>query len=142
MNLNPQDNVTFIGDALTKLTTEEVYHIAVDTKDSIFREAFKGHMNDAVITLKRYLDEMDEHKDGYFVRHYVRNSKMRKILDQTFKLSTSRYAEYANLINDKNVLLLDDTISRGQSIQEACKIIESSYNPKSVSVLTLMSKLK
>ena len=39
-------------------------------------------------------------------------------------MSISRYAEYANLINDKNVLLIDDTISRGQTIKEACSIIK------------------
>lgn len=59
----------------------------------------------------------------------------------TFKLSISRYAEYANLINDKNVLLIDDTISRGQTIKETCSIIKYSYKPKSVSVLTLISPL-
>lgn len=73
----------------------------------------------------------------------IKHSNQIKYLNEgnTFKLSTSRYAEYANLINDKNVLFIDDTISRGQTIKEACSIIKDSYKPKSVSVLTLISPL-
>lgn len=69
------------------------------------------------------------------------DDKMRNSLDKTFKLSNDECAKYANVINDKDILIVDDTISRGQSIKEMCEIIQNTYNPKSLTVLTLMSTL-
>ena len=66
---------------------------------------------------------------------------MRDVLDFTLKLSKDRYAEFANKINGQDILIIDDTISRGQSIKQVCKIISESYAPKSITVLTLLSKL-
>ena len=66
---------------------------------------------------------------------------MRDVLDFTLKLSNDRFAEFANKINGQDILIIDDTISRGQSIKEACKIMSESYAPKSITVLTLLSKL-
>ena len=84
---------------------------------------------------------MDDKKDGKFTRHLIKDSKMRNVLDKTLKLSNDKYAKYANKINGQDVLLIDDTISRGQTIKEACDIIQDSYAPKSITVLTLLSKL-
>jgi hypoxanthine-guanine phosphoribosyltransferase len=59
----------------------------------------------------------------------------------TLKAGTDKYAQYANKINGQNILIIDDTISRGQTIQEACRIMKESYAPESITVLTLLSKL-
>jgi hypoxanthine-guanine phosphoribosyltransferase len=53
----------------------------------------------------------------------------------------SEAIEYAPFINDKNILVLDDTIASGKTISEACKIIIESFTPKSITVITLFSKL-
>ena len=66
---------------------------------------------------------------------------MRNVLDFTFKLSDDYFAAYANKINDADVLIIDDVVSRGQTISEIVKIIKTSYAPKSITVLTLLSKL-
>ena len=66
---------------------------------------------------------------------------MRDALDSTLKLSDDRFAEFANKINGQDILIIDDTISRGQTIKEVCQIISDSYAPKSITVLTLLSKL-
>lgn len=63
------------------------------------------------------------------------------VLDFTLKLSDDRFAEFANKINGQDILIINDTISRGQSIQEICQIMRESYAPKSITVLTLLSKL-
>jgi hypoxanthine-guanine phosphoribosyltransferase len=57
------------------------------------------------------------------------------------KASDDSCAEFANKINGHNILIVDDTISRGQTIKEACNIMAESYSPKSITVLTLLSKL-
>ena len=84
---------------------------------------------------------MDEKKNGIFSRHLVKDNNMRDVLMNTLKLSPDRYAKDSKLINGQDILIIDDTISRGQTIKEACKIILESYAPKSITVLTLLSKL-
>lgn len=71
----------------------------------------------------------------------LRNNNMRDVLDFTLKASVDCSAEDANNINGEDVLIIDDTISRGQTIKEACQIIQDTYAPKSITVLTLLSKL-
>ena len=80
--------------------------------------------------------------DDSLLYHYTSLNSACKILEtKTLKLSNDKYAKYANKINGQDVLLIDDTISRGQTIKEACDIIQDSYAPKSITVLTLLSKL-
>jgi adenine/guanine phosphoribosyltransferase-like PRPP-binding protein len=60
---------------------------------------------------------MDEKRKGTFSRHLIKDPEMRDVLDMTLKASTDKYAQYANKINGQNILIIDDTISRGQTIQ-------------------------
>ena len=133
-------NAELIKGVICKLTTEEVDDIVLDF-NSKFREFYKDEFNSKYYELGRYLDLMDKEENGYFSRHLIKNNQMRNVLDSTLKLSDDRFAEFANKINDQDVLIIDDTISRGQSIKEACQIMLESYAPKSITVLTLLSKL-
>lgn len=72
---------------------------------------------------------------------FILSKEMKNVLDMTFRLSNDYFAKYANKINGHNILIIDDTISRGQSTKEACHIMTDSYAPKSITVLTLLSKL-
>ena len=129
-------NAELIKGVICKLTTEEVDDIVLDF-NSKFREFYKDEFNSKYYELGRYLDLMDKERNGYFSRHLIKNNQMRDVLDSTLKLSDDRFAEFANKINDQDVLIIDDTISRGQSIKEACQIILESYAPKSITVLTI-----
>ena len=133
-------NAELIKGVICKLTTEEVDDIVLDF-NSKFREFYKDEFNSKYYELGRYLDLMDKERNGYFSRHLIKNNQMRDVLDSTLKLSDDGFAEFANKINDQDVLIIDDTISRGQSIKEACQIMLESYAPKSITVLTLLSKL-
>jgi hypoxanthine-guanine phosphoribosyltransferase len=84
---------------------------------------------------------MDSERGGMFSRHFVKDREMRNVLTDTFKISTSRYARKSKYITDKDILIIDDTIGSGQSIKNACQVMMESYAPKSVTVLTLLSKL-
>ena len=132
-------NAELIKGVICKLTTEEVDDIVLDFS-SKFREFYKDEFNSKYYELGRYLDLMDKERNGYFSRHLIKNNQMRDVLDSTLKLSDDRFAEFANKINGQDVLIIDDTISRGQSIKEACQIMLESYAPKSITVLTLLSK--
>lgn len=129
-----------IEGVICKLTTEEVDEIVLDF-NSKFREFYKDEFNSKYYELGRYLDLMDKERNGYFSRHLIKNNQMRDILDSTLKLSNDRFAEFANKINGQDILIIDDTISRGQTVSEACRIMMESYSPKSITVLTLLSSL-
>ena len=133
-------NAELIKGVICKLTTEEVDDIVLDF-NSKFRDFYKDEFNSKYYELGRYLDLMDKERNGYFSRHLIKNNQMRDVLDSTLKLSDDRFAEFANKINGQDVLIIDDTISRGKSIKEACQIMLESYAPKSITVLTLLSKL-
>lgn len=49
--------------------------------------------------------------------------------------------EYGDRINDKNILILDDTISSGTTISEYCRNILEAFTPQSVTIITLFSPL-
>ena len=133
-------DVLIVDDVLTKITTEEVMDIVLE-KGSPFHIYYQNTMNTALRQLKMYLDKMDEERGGYFTRHYVRDAKMRDVLNKTLKLTNDAVARYSKSIDGKDVLLIDDSISRGQTIKEACNILMENYVPKSITVLTLFSKL-
>ena len=139
--MSKSENAEIINGVICKLTTEEVDDIVLDF-NSKFREFYKDEFNSKYYELGRYLDLMDKERNGYFSRHLIKNSQMRNVLDSTLKLSDDRFAEFANKINGQDILIIDDTISRGQSIKEACQIMLESYAPKSITVLTLLSRLQ
>lgn len=138
--MSKSKNAELIKGVICKLTTDEVDDIVLDFK-SKFREYYKKEFNSKYFELGKYLDLMDKERNGYFSRHLIKNKEMRDVLDFTFKVSTDEFAEFANKINGQDILIIDDTISRGQSIKEACQIMLESYAPKSITVLTLLSKL-
>lgn len=133
--------VELITGFVRKLTTEEVDELVQDF-DSKFRAYYGTKYTQAYYVLREYLDKMDELKNGVFCRHLIKDNQMRNVIDFTLKLSEDHYARFANKINDRDVLIIDDVISRGESIKEMVNIINKSYNPKSVSVMTLLSRLK
>lgn len=138
--LEKAKNVILLDGAICKLTTEEVNDIVLN-KDSYFRKIYNDDFEEAYKQLTIYFEEMDKNRNGIFSRHFIKDSKMRDALSNTLKITKDRYAKDSKIINGQNVLLIDDTISRGQTIKEACKILTESYFPKSITVLTLLSKL-
>ena len=99
-------------------------------------------------TEERYVDTslennpiMDKERGGMFSRHFVKDREMRNVLTDTFKVSALRCARKSKYITDKDILIIDDTIGNGQTIKSACQVMMESYAPKSITVLTLLSKL-
>ena len=140
MVMSKSKNAELLEGAICKLTTEEVNDIVL-AKKSFFRQIYKDNFNAAYKQLCVYFEEMDEKRDGTFSRHFIQDSKMRNVLLNTLKVSPDRYAKDSKIINGQDILIIDDTISRGQSIKEACRIMMESYAPKSITVLTLSSGL-
>lgn len=131
MVMSKSKNAELLEGAICKLTTEEVNDIVL-AKKSFFRQIYKDNFNAAYKQLCVYFEEMDEKRDGTFSRHFIQDSKMRNVLLNTLKVSPDRYAKDSKIINGQDILIIDDTISRGQSIKEACLIMMESYAPKSL----------
>lgn len=129
-----------IEGAISKLTVDEVDEIVLK-KESKFRLFYGDDFDEAYSRLESYFDDMDNERNGMFSRHFVKDREMRNVLTDTFKVSTSRCARKSKYITDKDILIIDDTIGSGQSIKNACQIMMESYAPKSITVLTLLSKL-
>lgn len=134
-------NVTIVDDVLTKITTEEVLDLVMEV-GSPFKKFYGENLVSALKELNIYLDKMNKERGGYFTRHFVKSPDMRNVLTKTLRLSDDGLAKYAKAIDGQDVLLIDDTISRGQTIKEACDILRESYSPNSITVLTLFSKVK
>lgn len=138
--MSKSNHSELIEGVICKLTTEEVNDIVLDFA-SKFREHYKGNVNAAYEQLWKYLEDMNKQRNGTFSRHLIKDPEMRDVLDMTLKVSPDKYAEFANKINGQNILIINDTVSRGQTRQEACRIMQESYAPKSITVLTLLLKL-
>lgn len=136
--LEKEPDIQYIEGLVKKLRTEEVYAMASEG-DSAFMKKYADDPDNALDELAEYLDEMDQKHDGLFVRNLIINDEMRNVLDKTLKRSDMVPARVANKLNGSDVLILDDTISRGQTIKEMVKLIPDSYSPKSITVLTLFS---
>lgn len=85
------------------------------------------------------------------IAYYIRNMKgdyfearmMRKDLLKYINYITYNEDEDTNIrekIDGKDILVLDDIISSGESVSQAVKTINDSFIPKSVTVITLLSK--
>ena len=134
-------DIEYIPDALIKLSTGDIAAM-VDDMESTFFKVYRRNMKNALKKLFTYLDRMDELKNGVFTRHFIEDSEMRDVLDKTLKCNPDKIAQDAVKINDHDVLIVDDTISRGQTIKEIVDTIKACYNPKSITVLTLFSRLQ
>ena len=138
--MSKSKNSQLITGVIRKLTTIEVDEIVMNKK-SKFRQYYKKEFNTAYDQLQDYLEDMNKRRRGRFSRHLIKDNEMRKVLDFTFVKSSENCSRFAKIITGNDILLIDDTISKGQSIKEACKIIFDNYHPKSITVLTLLSKL-
>ena len=136
--MSKSKNAELLEGAICKLTTEEVNDIVLD-KNSFFRQIYKDNFNAAYNQLCVYFEEMDEKRDGTFSRHFIKDENMRNVLLNTLKVTPDRYAKDSKIINGQDILIIDDTISKGQSIKDTCQIMLESYAPTSITVLTLLS---
>lgn len=134
--------VILYDDVLTKSTADDVKDYVLDDPNSeLNRWLFSlsdAKANDVKRKLDRSFDRMEKEHRGMFSYHFIEDPTIRNMIGKSMSICLESHAD----IDGKHVLLLDDTISRGKTLQEAYQLICSSYNPKSVTALTLFSPLK
>ena len=138
---------SFITKGLIKMTTSEVEDMASDY-DSYFYKYWsaRNKFDEAFEKLQGYLEEMDYDTDsetgaGTFTYHFISDMNLRTTVIDTIKWDPKYKDRYKKELNDTNVLIVDDSITHGISIDSTLKAISNYYNPASVSVLTMFSKL-
>lgn len=139
-DINP--NITILSDVVLKRTVEEVERLIYD-KDSYFNYVYNTDekINEASKILDNAFNKMDDEYDGLFISHLIPDQNIRDTIIDTMKVNKEKYVFYSKHIDGNNIVLIDDTITGGRSNKECYQKIMSMYKPKSVSVLTLFSKL-
>lgn len=137
--LNPQ--TTIINDVLSKMSAQDVYD-SVTKPGTLFQKTYNTtqKFNKAITDLKGYIYNMNQKRNGIFTYHFIKDSLMRSVIGQTLKL-TDDSGKYSEDINGKDILIIDDTISQGNTIKYSCDLIKSVFTPNSITVLTLFSRL-
>lgn len=153
-------NMQILTGIIMKRTAEDIWHEAA-SEDSEFRKIlyqsinkknsnipvkFQREMNDEAMRgyfdiLEKAVARMIRERGGYFTYHFIKDPNVRNAITQTMKLNDRLFYDASMKINGHNVLLIDDTISRGQTIKQAAKLVKDNFTPKTVTVLTLLSKL-
>lgn len=86
--------------------------------------------------------DMAQENNGIFSYSYIKPADLRKHISSSVKDSyIGNELLVSPKINNKSILILDDSVSTGQSISEICKNIIHTYTPESITVITLFNSL-
>lgn len=119
-----------ITDIFSKLPASEILEKYVDTPNMSEKDA------QIIINSLRQMIE----KDDYFTYKEI-PTNLRKYICNSCTIYGNDILKYSEMINDKDILILDDTISSGETISDNVKVIRDTFQPKSITVITLFSKL-
>lgn len=128
------EDTALVEGVVCGMTTEEVDDIVLDRK-SRYRACFKEDFNARYRQLGNYLEVMDLYEKGRYTRSLVYDKTIMEAVDATLKGSDSRYAETANKISGRHLLIIDNPLEKDQSIDQACSIIRRSYAPESITII-------
>ena len=128
-------NTKVVENLFVKMSVEEVDD-CVYKKDSAFRKKYGKYFDKYYEIFRNYCSKMTS---GIFRLHLINDPEMRKVIDHTIKMEDRFYGTYMDAINGKDILILDDSIMTGNSLREVYQIIADCYEPKSITILTIMS---
>ena len=123
-----------INEYFVKLSKEEIVDDDLIDIERIRRDygnSFNKVMSDIHRSFRRMKGETFEAK--YVKKEYLKYIKY---------IETNGDDNIRKYIDDKNILLLDDTISSGETVSQCINGILSNFMPKSITIITLLSKVK
>lgn len=121
--LHAKNKLTDIG--IYKKDIEEVFYDCVDWKN--MNEVEEKEMENS---FKKMGENFTFKFIPTYLRKYIKNYYNNDLDD-----------DISDLINNKNIAILDDTVSSGKTISLFTENIKEIYTPKSMTVITLFSKL-
>lgn len=133
----------------TKYTANEVYEDFINSewlKQTYTDEARLRYMNNRIYQAicKMNLPKSKNGNDGIFSYKFLRPSELRNAIIQSMCVSDEFQDEitYGKIINNKKILVIDDTVTSGKTISDSAAAIKDIYDPASITFLTLFSPLQ
>lgn len=127
-------------DLLEKRTKEDVKNNFIDW-DAVKKYADKNH--ESFESVKTKLLNSFKNMGTYFRYHDLKNIEYRNFIKSSLKIpgieNSKMYDEYSNYFNDKNILVLDDSLATGKTISDVCNTIMETFKVKKITIATLMS---
>lgn len=130
-----------IQDFFQKMTAKDVYECMID--DDYIEKNFKDIADKVYDDIDDAFTEMYKNNNGIFSYKYLQKAVYRDIIMQSMKIKDYPHCElnHADKINDKDILVFDDTITTGKTISDSGKAIKEMFSPKSITYVTLFSAL-
>ena len=128
------DANNIINEYFVKLSKEEIIDddlIDIERIRNDYGSSFNKVMSEIHRSFRRMKGETFEAK--YVKKEYLKYIKY---------IETNGDDNIRKYIDDKNILLLDDTISSGETVSQCINGILSNFMPKSITIITLLSKVK
>ena len=128
------DANNIINEYFIKLSKEEIIDddlIDIERIRKDYGNSFNKVMSEIHRSFRRMKGETFEAK--YVKKEYLKYIKY---------IETNGDDDIRKYIDDKDILLLDDTISSGETVSQCINGILSNFMPKSITIITLLSKVK
>lgn len=128
------DANNIINEYFVKLSKEEIIDddlIDIERIRNDYGNSFNKVMSEIHRSFRRMKGETFEAK--YIKKEYLKYIKY---------IETNGDDGIRKYIDDKDILLLDDTISSGETVSQCINGILSNFIPKSITIITLLSKVK
>lgn len=130
-------------DFFTKYSANEVYDCFIDSEwlektyeNEVQRTKMHKRIYDAIC-------RMNESNNGVFSYKFLKPTELRNAIIQSMHISGVYMdeIEFGKYINNKKVLIIDDTVTTGKTISDSADAIKEMYDPSSITFLTLFSPL-
>jgi hypothetical protein len=119
--------------AFVKNTANDVYERFIETTKNI--------PNNIHSRIYKAIRNMNKDNNGIFSYKFLPKD-LRSYIGQTIGINADLDdLAFADAINDKKVLIIDDTVTSGKTISDSSNALLSMYAPKSITFLTLFSSL-
>lgn len=128
-----------IEEPILTISTEMIDQIVLE-EDSWFRLRFKEDFCEMYDKLCAYFDTMEKLNRGTYERCFISDERIKMAVDQTLYKSKNLYAEHWNMINFRNILIIDDSRHYNIYIKQILDTLKRCYIPNHVSVISLLAK--
>ena len=126
------DNI--VREFLVKITKEEIIDDDLINKAQIIKD-YPDNYNEIITKINRAFNRME----GTDFEAKVMNKEYLKYIKY---IGVNNKVNIRPIMDDKKILLLDDTISSGNTVSQCIEGIISNLTPKSITIVTLLSQLK
>lgn len=122
-----------LNEFFVKLSIEEIIDDDLIDKEQIQND-YPNEFNKVIAEIHRSFRRMKG-------KSFEAKAMNKKYLKYIKYISTEYNEDVRSKIDNKDVLILDDTISSGETISQCINGVLSNFVPKSITIITLLSKL-